>query len=102
MKILIAGSTGLVGSALVRKFNSSPKELEIIELNSKIVDFRDRKKTFDFLTSVKPTIVIDAAAKVGGIGANSNFPVDFLADNLQIQCNLIDASHSIGVEKFVF
>jgi GDP-L-fucose synthase len=66
------------------------------------VDLLDRKATFEYLKNLKPKVVIDAAAKVGGISANNNFPVEFLSENIQIQTNLMDASHNSGVEKFVF
>jgi GDP-L-fucose synthase len=100
MSILVAGASGLVGSAifdeLIRK-KESP-----IGINSKVVDLRDRRATFEFILDSKPEIIIDAAARVGGIGANNNNPVQFLTDNLQIQNNLMDAAHEAGVERFVF
>jgi len=75
---------------------------EVLGLNSKVVDLLDRPKTIQFLSDVKPTVVIDAAAIVGGIGANNSRSVDFLSKNLQIQTNLMDGSHQAKVEKFVF
>jgi GDP-L-fucose synthase len=74
----------------------------VIDVNSSVVDLRDRSAAFEFLHSVKPDVVIDAAAKVGGIGANNSLPVDFLSVNLQIQTNLMDAAHSANVERFIF
>jgi GDP-L-fucose synthase len=62
----------------------------------------DGAATQQFLINTKPDLVVDAAAKVGGIGANSTFPVEFLADNITIQGNLMNAAHVAGVEKFVF
>ena len=100
MRILVAGSTGLVGSALVRALSSTPHE--VIEVNSRVVDLTDRRSTFEFLSSEKPGAVIDAAAKVGGIGANDAKPVEFLSQNIQIQTNLMDASHRADVQNFVF
>lgn len=102
MKILVAGSSGLVGSALINRLTKDLGKFEIVGISSKDLDLKDRTKTFDFLSFLKPQVVIDAAAKVGGIGANNNYPVEFLSDNLQIQCNLIDASHNAKVEKFIF
>lgn len=102
MKILVAGSSGLVGSALINRLTKDLGKFEIVGISSKDLDLKDRTKTFDFLSFLKPQVVIDAAAKVGGIGANNNYPVEFLSDNLQIQCNLIDASHYAKVEKFIF
>ena len=100
MKTLVAGSTGLVGSAIVRALKESGQE--VIEVSSKIVDLTNREATFNFLQEKKPDLVIDAAAKVGGIGANNSLPVDFLSVNLQIQTNLMDAAHAAQVEKFIF
>jgi GDP-L-fucose synthase len=66
------------------------------------VDLLDRQATFDFIKSAKPSLIVDAAAKVGGIGANNSFPVEFLADNIRIQNNLMEAAHAADVEKFIF
>jgi GDP-L-fucose synthase len=75
---------------------------KVIGVSSKDVNLLDRKATFEYLQKLQPKVVIDAAAKVGGISANNNFPVDFLSENIQIQTNLMDASHISNVEKFVF
>jgi GDP-L-fucose synthase len=79
MTIVVAGGTGLAGSAIVRAYVAAGHE--VIPVNRKVVDLLDRDATFDFIASVNPTLVIDAAAKVGGIGANNSYPVEFLADN---------------------
>ena len=100
MTILVAGKSGLVGSAILRGFEKIGQKA--IGINSEDVDLLDRKKTFEYIQDLKPTLIIDAAARVGGIGANSNFPVNFLSENVQIQCNLMDAAHEAKVEKFVF
>lgn len=100
MTVLVAGGTGLAGSAIVRALEA--KGEKVVSVNSKIVDLTDRKITFEFLNNIKPTHVIDAAARVGGIGANNKYPVDFLSINIQIQTNLMDASHAADVERFVF
>jgi len=100
MKVLVAGSTGLAGSAILRFLESTG--VEVIGVNSKILNLLDRESTLEFLSSTKPDVVVDAAAKVGGIGANKASPVEFLSQNLQIQNNLMDASHAAGVERFVF
>jgi GDP-L-fucose synthase len=71
-------------------------------VNSSVVNLLDRRRTFEFIQDMKPQLVIDSAAIVGGIGANNSFPVDFLSKNLQIQNNLMDASHEADVERFVF
>ncbi len=100
MKVLVAGSTGLAGSAIVGKFSNLGAE--VVGVHSAIVDLTQRRRTFEFLQDIRPDVVIDAAAKVGGIGANDTLPVDFLSVNLQIQTNLMDASHQSGVDKFIF
>ena len=100
MKVLVAGSTGLAGSAISRVFEKHG--YTVIGINRKVVDLLDPKATRTFIKEINPKIVIDAAAKVGGIGANNQFPVEFLLDNIQIQNNLMTSSHEIGVEKFVF
>jgi len=100
MTILVAGGTGLAGSAIVREFERVNKK--VIGISSKDVDLLDRTKTFSFIKDLKPTLIIDAAAKVGGVGSNNAYPVEFLSQNLQIQSNLMDAAHEAKVEKFVF
>jgi len=100
MTIVVAGHSGLVGSAIYELLTSLNEE--VVGINSKVVNLLDRQATFDFINDHKPEIVIDAAAIVGGIGANNSFPVDFLSKNLQIQNNLMDASHAASVERFVF
>jgi GDP-L-fucose synthase len=100
MKILVAGVTGLVGSAIYEKYNNIGQE--VIGISSKDVDLLDRENTLKFITEMKPQIIIDAAARVGGIGANDRSPVEFLTQNLQIQSNLIDAAFKAEVDKFVF
>jgi GDP-L-fucose synthase len=100
MTVIVAGHTGLVGSAIYELLTS--RNEKVLGINSKVVDLLDRKATFEFINDHKPSLVIDAAAIVGGIGANNLFPVDFLSKNLQIQNNLMDASHEADVERFVF
>lgn len=100
MTILVAGATGLAGSAIVRELNRLNKD--VVGISSKDLNLLDRSATFNYFQSLKPSIVIDAAAKVGGIHANNNHPVEFLSNNIQIQTNLMDASHSVSVERFVF
>jgi GDP-L-fucose synthase len=100
MTILVAGGSGLVGSAIVRELKRLNQD--VIGISSKDVDLLDRDKTFEFIENLKPTAIIDSAAKVGGIGGNDSYPVEFLSQNLQIQSNLMDAAHSAKVSKFVF
>ena len=100
MTIVVAGHTGLVGSAIFKALEDRGDS--VIGINSKVVDLLDREATFEFIHDHKPQLVIDAAAIVGGIGANNQFRVEFLSKNLQIQSNLMDASHAANVERFVF
>ena len=91
----------MVGRGIVR-IAKSQGITDIIEVNSKICDLRNPQKTRELLLDTKPDVVIDAAAKVGGILANSTEPVDFMINNLQIQTNLFSASHEANVKKVVF
>jgi len=100
MTILVAGGTGLVGSAIVRELKRVNRD--VVGISSKDVNLLDRDKTFAYIKKLNPTAIIDAAAKVGGIGGNNAFPVEFLTQNLQIQSNLMDAAHAAMTEKFVF
>ena len=100
MTILVAGGTGLVGSAIVRELERVNKK--VIGISSKDVNLLDRAKTFSYIKDLKPNVIIDAAAKVGGVGSNNAYPVEFLTQNLQIQSNLMDAAHDAKVDKFVF
>ena len=100
MTVLVAGGTGLVGSAIVRHLEARGET--VLSVNSKVVDLLDRKATFDYVLSHKPDVIIDAAARVGGIGANNAYPVDFLSLNVQIQTNLMDAAHAARTPNFLF
>ena len=100
MTIVVAGATGLAGSAITKTFESTGQE--VIGINRGVVDLLDFDKTNQFFNDVKPTLVVDAAARVGGIGANDAFPVEFLEDNIRIQTNLMHSAHSAKVKKFIF
>lgn len=99
--IYIAGHNGLAGGAIRRRLIDDGYT-NLYGLSSKELDLRDRDSVRDFFNSTKPEIVIDAAAKVGGIHANSTYPADFLSDNLRIQTNLIDTANEFDVSKFLF
>ncbi|TRX15960.1 GDP-L-fucose synthase family protein [Flavobacterium franklandianum] len=99
--IYIAGHNGMVGSAIWRILTSKGYS-NLIGVSSKELDLRKQKLVRDFIRKTKPDVIIDAAAKVGGILANNNFPYQFLMENMQIQNNLIDAAHQLGVDKFIF
>jgi GDP-L-fucose synthase len=101
VSVYVAGHRGLVGSALWRALESAGVS-KLIGWSSKELDLRDRDATFAAITEAKPDIIIDAAAKVGGIMANSTFPVEFLRDNTLIQTNVMDAAHACDVERLLF
>ena len=91
----------MVGRGIVR-IAKSQGITDIVEVTSKTCDLRNLQKTRELLLDTKPDVVIDAAAKAGGILANSTEPVDFMINNLQIQTNLFSASHEANVRKVVF
>ena len=100
MRLYIAGINGMVGSALA--FEANAQGFDVIGKSSKELDLTDRNDVFEEIQSNKPDALIIAAAKVGGIGANSTMPVDFLSINLQIQTNLLDAAHKANINKVLF
>lgn len=100
-KIYIAGHRGMVGSAIWRQLEKEGYK-NLIGVISKELDLRQQKAVSDFFKAQKPDVVIDAAARVGGILANSTYPYQFLMENLQIQNNLIESSLEEDVKKFVF
>jgi GDP-L-fucose synthase len=97
----IAGHRGLVGSALLRRFRAEGFTNLLVRPRSEL-DLTDRAATFDFILESRPQVVIDAAARVGGILANSTYPADFLSENLQIQVNLLDAAVAARVPRLLF
>ena len=97
----VAGHRGLVGSAIVRRLQAAGFA-NIIGKTSAELDLRNRDAVFDFFAEAKPRYVVLAAAKVGGILANSTYPVDFLSDNLRIQVNVLDAAREAEVERLLF
>jgi GDP-L-fucose synthase len=99
-KVFVAGHTGMAGAALVRRL---PREgCEVLTATRSAADLRRQEQTERLLDQLRPDIVVIAAARVGGIKANNDFPVDFLADNLAIQTNLLTASHRCGVDRLLF
>ena len=101
IKIFIAGHNGMVGSAIWRALEKKGY-INLIGKSSKELDLRNQQAVINFYKKEQPEVVIDAAAKVGGILANNDFPYQFLMENMQIQNNLIDGAHKTGVEKFIF
>jgi GDP-L-fucose synthase len=100
-KIYIAGHRGMVGSAVWRVLEKKGFT-NLLGKTSKELDLRNQQAVLDFYKNEKPAVVIDAAARVGGILANSDFPYQFLMENMQIQNNLIDGALKLGIEKFIF
>jgi GDP-L-fucose synthase len=90
----------MVGSAIA--IEAIAQNHQVLGKSSRELDLTNRKEVFHDLILTKPDCLIIAAAKVGGIGANSSMPVDFLSTNLQIQTNLIDAAHTAGIERVLF
>jgi len=95
-----AGINGMVGSALA--LESRRRGIEVFGKSSNELDLTNRESVFDEINHFKPKILVIAAAKVGGIGSNSSFPVDFLSTNIQIQTNLLDAAHAANVPRVLF
>lgn len=100
-RIYVAGHRGMVGSAVWRALEGQGFS-DLIGWSSSEVDLRDRDATMDAITSAAPDVVVVAAAKVGGIMANSTYPVEFLADNLRIQTNVFEAAHAADVDRLLF
>ena len=100
-KIYIAGHNGMVGSSCKRALEAKGYN-NIIGFSSKELDLRDQISVLEMLEIEKPVAIIDAAAKVGGILANSNYPYEFLMDNMLIQNNLISTAHKLDIKKFIF
>lgn len=98
-RIFVAGHRGMVGSALVRRLNAS--NCEVLVADRERVDLRRQEAVEAFMVRERPDVVIVAAARVGGIAANSSRPADFIYDNLALQVNLINASAMVGVEKLL-
>jgi GDP-L-fucose synthase len=100
-RIFIAGHRGMVGSAIARALDSAGFS-NLVKRTRAELDLADSRAVADFFQKEKPEIVIFAAAKVGGIKANHDFPVEFLTDNLRIQTNVISAAHENGARKLLF
>ncbi|WP_431279742.1 GDP-L-fucose synthase family protein [Leifsonia poae] len=100
-RVYIAGHRGLVGSAIWRRF-AEAGFTDLVGATSAEVDLRDRAAVFSFFERTRPDVVIDAAARVGGILANNTYPAEFLSDNLQIQVNVMDAANAVSVDRLLF
>ncbi|MCR5723000.1 MAG: GDP-L-fucose synthase [Lachnospiraceae bacterium] len=100
-KIYVAGHRGLVGSAIVRNLESKGYT-NIVKRTHKELDLTNQAAVYDFFAQEKPDVVVLAAAKVGGINANNTTPAEFAYENMQIQCNVINAAHVNKVKKLLF
>lgn len=99
-KIWVAGETGMVGRAITASLVASG--YNVVSAPHATLDLTDQRATFDWLAATKPDVIFMAAARVGGIGANKDYPADFIRDNLSIAQNLIDGAHRAGVERLVY
>jgi GDP-L-fucose synthase len=100
-KVYVAGHRGLAGSAIWRRLENAGYS-RLVGRTSTELDLRDRSAVFAFLEQERPDVVIDAAARVGGIHANDTYSADFLSENLQIQVNLMDAANAVAVDRLLF
>ena len=98
--VYVAGHRGLVGSAVLRRLRSEGFQNLVVRTSSEL-DLRERPGVDRFFDEVRPDVVVLAAAKVGGIGANSTFPAQFLSDNLRIQVNVLDAAVAVGTPRLL-
>lgn len=99
-RVWVAGHTGMVGSAIVRRL--SLENCEILTADRQSLDLRDQSATRAWIQDKKPDAIFLAAAKVGGILANDSYPADFLYNNLMIETNIIEAAHRSGTRKLLF
>ena len=100
-RIFVAGHRGLVGSAIVRRLHALGYDNLLLRTRDEL-NLQDMAATRALFAQERPSHVFLAAAKVGGIGANSTYPADFIRDNLLVQLSVIEASHAVDVEKMVF
>lgn len=100
-RVYVAGHRGLVGSSIAAHLRSQGFT-DVVGATSAELDLRDREAVRHWMAETRPSVVIDAAARVGGILANSTYPAEFLSDNLRIQVNLMDAAAEHGVERLLF
>ncbi|MBN9046602.1 MAG: GDP-L-fucose synthase [Rhizobiales bacterium] len=99
-KIFVAGHTGMVGSAILRRLQG--EDCEILTATHSMLDLTRQGPTENFISGRRPDVIVIAAARVGGILANSQFPADFLYENIAIGMNLIHAAHHAGVERLLW
>jgi GDP-L-fucose synthase len=100
-RIYVAGHRGLVGSAIMRRLVRASYDSIVVRTRADM-DLEDQRAVFEFFESERPEYVFLAAARVGGILANNNYPADFIRSNLAIQCNVIEAAHRFSATKLMF
>jgi GDP-L-fucose synthase len=100
-RIFVAGHRGMAGSAIVRRLNQAGYT-HLLTATHDQVDLRDARATAAWMENQRPTVVVLAAAKVGGIQANATYPADFLLDNLKIQNNVIESAWRFGARRLLF
>lgn len=100
MRVLVAGGSGMVGSAICAQY--ARQGYQVTAHSRSLANLQNLTETVEYVIDVKPDLIVDAAAKVGGIGANVAHPVEFLTENLAIQNNLMFAANLVGVDKFIF
>lgn len=99
-RVWVAGETGLVGRALIRALE--PYDVHLLSAPRWALDLTDQRATFDWIARNKPDAIFMAAARVGGIGANAQYPADFIRDNLAIAQNVIDGAHRADIPRLLF
>src|SRR6185503_298863 len=99
-KVWVAGHKGMVGSAVVQRLDC--EDCEVLTVSRTALDLKNQEAVERWMTKLRPDVVVLAAAKVGGIMANNNYPVDFLYDNLVIETNIINSAWKAGVSKLLF
>ena len=99
-RVWVAGSTGMVGSAIVRRLGDI--DCEVLTTTRNDIDLTRQAETEDWIAAARPQAIFLAAAKVGGIHANDHFPADFLYENLSIASNIVRGAHAVGVEKLLY
>jgi GDP-L-fucose synthase len=100
VKVLVAGSSGMVGTSVVNALKQNLEEVSTLNRND--ADLLNLQDTSEFLSEKSPDAIVIAAARVGGIRANDEYPVDFLMENLQIQMNIMRAAHKLKIARLVF
>jgi GDP-L-fucose synthase len=99
-KVFVAGHNGMVGSAIVRRL--AQENCTVLTAERSELDLHGEDQTLRWFEAKRPDVVVNAAARVGGIAANNNYPVDFLCDNLSTELNVVRAAHNSGVQRLLF